>query len=89
MRTKVVQAVLSLVLSACPLAAGEFRPIRELAQELLAEEARLRAKSREQLRLEEELEEQWLAESEAAEARGEFEDADRAGRDWVRTEIPF
>jgi hypothetical protein len=63
--------------------------VRQLAQELLAEDARLRAEWREQRRLEEELEEQWAAEFETAEAQREPENANEAGRDWVETEIPF
>ena len=63
--------------------------VRELAQQLLAEDARLRAEWREQRRLEQELEEQWLADCEADPERGESEHAVETDPDWVDTEIPF
>ena len=63
--------------------------VRELAQELLAEDTRLRADWREQRWLKEELEEQWLADCEAADAREESQDSEESDPDWVDTEIPF
>ena len=63
--------------------------VRELAQQLLAEDARLRAERREQRRLDEELEDQWLADCQAAREQGDVEDADETDPDWVGAEIPF
>jgi hypothetical protein len=63
--------------------------VRELAQKLLAEDARLRAEWREERRLEEELEEQWLAGCEADQQRDESEDAAATDPHWADTEIPF
>ena len=63
--------------------------VRELAREMLAEDARLRAEWREQRRLEEEMEEQWLADCEAVEDQCKSDDAVVTDPDWVDTEIPF